>query len=334
MSRTALISGITGQDGAYLAAILLEQGYDVHGFRPYAATDDLMHLRHIDGLQLHYGDVTDTGNLCRLIDTIQPDEIYNLGAMSHVHVSFDSPETTAQINAIGCLKMLEAMRIIGSQKQIKLYQASSSEMFGSSPAPQNEATPFAPCSPYATAKLFAYWSVKNYRESYGVFASNGILFNHESPLRGEHFVTQKIIQAVAAIKKGQQETLSLGNLNAKRDWGHAHDYMRAATMILQHDTADDFVIATGKAISVRDFVTMAFASVDITLEWQGETIHERGIDRRTGKPLVVVDPSLFRPNEVNILQGDAQKAQSILGWQPKFTLDDLIQDMITAARND
>ena len=272
--------------------------------------------------------MTDGGNLTRLLETIKPDEIYNMAAMSHVHASFDVPEATANVNALGPLRLLDAMRNVDSINDMRFYQASSSEMFGSSPAPQNEQTPFEPCSPYGVAKLYAYWMVRTYRDAYGLFASNGILFNHESPTRGEEFVTQKIAKAVREIKLGQREKLFLGNLDSQRDWGHAKDYMEGIWKILQHDKADDFVLATGQSHTVREFVTLAFAVADITIEWQGEGMAETGRDKATGKVLVEIDETLFRPKEVNHLLGDASKAKEELGWSASTTFQNLVQDMV------
>jgi len=331
MQKTALIIGITGQDGGILADILRHKGYCVHGIRPYSATPDTHNLDPKLDIQLHYGDLTDAGNIRRLIEHIQPNEIYNLGAMSHVGESFNTPLATANINALGTLRILEALRDLQSAQDIRLYQASSSELFGNAPAPQNEQTPFAPCSPYATAKLFAYWSVRNYRDSYGIFASNGILFNHESAQRGDHFVTQKIVNAIANIKKGHQECLHLGNLDSKRDWGHARDYMMAAHAILNHGQADDFVIASGQAHTVREFATRAFVMAGYELEWRYQHEKEQAIDIKTGAILVRVDPALYRPNEVNCLRGDATKARQELGWEPTMSLDNLIEEMLNAA---
>ncbi len=328
--KTALITGITGQDGGILARLLLSKGYEVHGMRPYNATPDLQRVNTIDELQCHYGDLTDTSNLIRLIERIKPDEIYNLGALTHVHVSFDMPEVTANINALGTLRLLEAVRLLGAEKNIRLYQASSSEMFGSSPAPQNENTAFAPCSPYGVSKMAAYWYVKNYRDAYNIFAANGILFNHESPLRGEEFVTRKIVKTIAAIKKEEQGILLLGNLDAQRDWGHARDYMNAVWKILQHDIADDFVIATGETHSVREFVEQTCKHAGIDLEWKGDHINEQGIDVSTGKTIIKIDPKFYRPNEVNCLQGDYSKAKKLLNWSPKTSFDGLVKEMIHA----
>ncbi len=333
MTKTALITGVTGQDGAILAEILLEKGYDVHGMRCYSAVPDEGRIRHLEGLTLHYGDMSDGGNITRLIQTIQPDEIYNLAAMSHVHVSFAVPEMAANINGLGCLRILDALRNLqATGKEVKFYQASSSEMFGRSPAPQNEDTIFAPCSPYGTAKLYAYWMTRNYREAYGLHASNGILFNHESPIRGEEFVTRKITKAVCEIETGLRETLSLGNLEAKRDWGHAHDYMMGAWTMLQQSVADDYVLASEEAHSVRAFVEAAFKAVDIKIIWQGKGVDEIGVHKETGQTLVVVDPTFYRPQEVHHLLGDATKAKKILGWKPHYDFEDLVRDMIEVDR--
>ncbi len=329
-NKTAFVTGITGQDGAILAQILLEKGYDVHGLRHYLPVPDGWRIEEMEDLKLHYGDMTDGGNLTRLIEKIKPDEIYNMAALSHVHVSFDVPEATADINALGPLRLLEAMRTLDAKKDMKLYQASSSEMYGRSPAPQNEETKFEPCSPYGAAKLYAYWTVRNYREAYGLFASNGILFNHESPLRGEEFVTRKIILGVAEIVDGLKERISLGNLNSRRDWGHANDYMEGAWQILQHNSPDDFVLATGQDHTVRDFVEAAFSFVGFNLEWQGEGINEIAIDKNTGITVVDIDPTLFRPQEVNHLLGDSSKAKKVLGWSPKTSFENLVADMMRA----
>jgi len=336
--KIAFITGITGQDGAYLAELLLAKGYTVHGLRRRTSlfnTDRIEHLRHDrheknSRFFLHYGDMTDATNLIRLLKEIEPDEIYNLAAQSHVHISFDSPEYTANADALGTLRLLEAVRLLGFADKTKFYQASTSELFGRSPAPQNEDTPFRPCSPYATAKLYAYWSVINYREAYNMHASNGILFNHESPVRGETFVTRKITRAACAIKQGRQQQLFLGNLDAKRDWGHAKDFVRGMWMIVQQDKPDDFVLATGITTSVRDFVHRAFSHAKIDLSFEGVGIDEIGRDKATGEILVRIDPTYFRPNEVHDLRGDASKAKQILRWKPEITLDTMIEEMITA----
>lgn len=312
-----------------LARFLLEQGYEVHGLRLYSATNDTCRIDDIldsKAFFLHYGDLMDGGSLHRLIAMVQPDEIYNLAAQSHVKVSFDVPEATAQINALGTLRLLEAIRGTG----IRFYQASSSELFGRSPAPQNETTPFAPCSPYACAKLYAYWLVRNYREAYGLFAVNGILFNHESPLRGEEFVTRKISLAVAAIIAGKLDCLKIGNLDARRDWGHARDYVTGMWMMLQQQTPDDYVLATGRAHSVRDFLEAAFACAGMRLAWRGSGVDEKGYNAADGRLLVAVDPQFFRPNEVHELLGDASKARTRLGWKPRISFRDLVAEMVTA----
>lgn len=330
MSKTALITGVTGQDGAILADLLIAKGYGVHGLRLYSAVPDTARIEHLEDLNLHYGDMTDGGNLTRLIDKIKPDEIYNMAALSHVHVSFDVPETSADINALGPLRMLEALRTLDAGKQIRFYQASSSEMFGRQPAPQNESTAFEPCSPYGTSKLYAYWSVRNYRDAYGLYASNGILFNHESPMRGEEFVTRKITKAVCEIEVGMRDKIILGNLDSKRDWGHARDYMEGVWQILQHDKPDDFVLATGQAHSVRDFVETAFHFIGKTIIWEGEGINEVGKDKVNGNVLIEIDPALFRPKEIHHLLGDASKAKKELGWTPKISFEGLVEDMMCA----
>jgi GDPmannose 4,6-dehydratase len=344
--KVALITGITGQDGAYLAELLLEKGYFVHGIKRRSSlinTDRIDHLyqdpheKHLN-FRLHYGDMTDSTNLIRIIQETQPDEIYNLAAMSHVKVSFDTPEYTANADGIGTLRLLEAIRILGLEKKTRIYQASTSELYGLvQEVPQRETTPFYPRSPYAVAKLYAYWITVNYREAYGMFACNGILFNHESPLRGETFVTRKITRAVAAIALGQQNCLYLGNLDAQRDWGHAKDYVDAMWRILQQDTPEDFVIATGVTTAVREFVRMAFAEVGITVGFSGEGVQEKGVvvaceneeyQVEIGKQVVAVDPAYFRPTEVELLIGDATKAKSKLGWVPKYDLKKLVREMM------
>lgn len=330
--KTALITGITGQDGAVLAELLIEKGYDVHGVRSYSAVPDTARIDHLEDVTLHHGDMSDSGSLTRLIETVKPDEIYNMAGMSHVHVSFDMPELTADVNGLGPLRMLEALRIFDACGGIKFYQASSSEMFGRSPAPQSEETSFQPCSPYGTAKLHAYWSVRNYRDAYGLFASNGILFNHESAMRGEEFVTRKITKAIGEIEAGQRDKITLGNLDAHRDWGHAKDYMAGAYAILQHDKPDDFVLASGQSYSVRDFVERAFAVIDIQIEWQGEGVDEVGVNAKTGQMLINIDPTLFRPKEVHELIGDASKAKEMLSWSPKISFDALVEEMVQADR--
>jgi GDPmannose 4,6-dehydratase len=346
--KVALITGITGQDGAYLAELLLEKGYFVHGIKRRSSlinTDRIDHLyqdpheSHLN-FRLHYGDMTDSTNLIRIIQETQPDEIYNLAAMSHVKVSFDTPEYTANADGIGTLRLLEAIRILGLEKKTRIYQASTSELYGLvQEVPQRETTPFYPRSPYAVAKLYAYWITVNYREAYGMFTCNGILFNHESPLRGETFVTRKITRAVAAIALGQQDCLYLGNLDAQRDWGHAKDYVDAMWRILQQDEPEDFVIATGVTTAVREFVRMAFAEVGITVAFSGEGLEEKGIvvacnndeyQVAIGKQVVAVDPAYFRPTEVELLIGDPVKAKAKLGWQPSYNLSALIKEMMTS----
>ena len=346
MSKTALITGVTGQDGAYLSELLLQKGYKVHGVKRRSSlfnTDRIDHLYqdpHESNVQfwLHYGDLTDSTNLIRLIQETQPDEIYNLAAMSHVHVSFETPEYTANADGIGTLRILEAVRLLGLTKKTKIYQASTSELYGLvQEVPQNEKTPFYPRSPYAVAKLYAYWITVNYREAYGMFAANGILFNHESPLRGETFVTRKITRGVAKIALGLQNKIFLGNLDAKRDWGHAKDYVEAMWLILQQNEPEDYVIATGVTTAVRDFVSMAFAEVGIEIEFKGKGVHETGIVKRsnnpefnveTGKEIVVVDAKYYRPTEVDLLIGDATKANTKLGWKPKHDLKMLVKEMV------
>lgn len=340
--KIAFITGITGQDGAYLAEMLLNKGYVVHGLRRRtslfntARIEHLYHDRHKKNgnFFLHYGDMTDATNLIRLLKETAPDELYNLAAQSHVHISFDSPEYTANADGLGTLRLLEAVRLLGFTEKTRFYQASTSELFGRSPAPQNEQTPFRPCSPYATAKLYAYWSVINYREAYQMHASNGILFNHESPVRGETFVTRKITRAVAAIKQGRQQQLFLGNLNAKRDWGHAKDFVYGMWLMLQQQSPDDYVLATGTATTVREFVSRAFAHGGIQLKFEGEGFDEVGRDSATDKVLVRIDPTYYRPNEVHDLRGDASKAKQQLGWQPKVDLDTLIGEMVAADLNE
>ncbi|NOY52994.1 MAG: GDP-mannose 4,6-dehydratase [Deltaproteobacteria bacterium] len=335
--KTALITGITGQDGAYLAEFLLKAGYTVHGIKRRASlfnTDRIDHLYRDphdkeSRFHLHYGDLTDSTNLIRIIQETKPDEIYNLAAQSHVQVSFDTAEYTANADALGTLRILEALRILGMEKAARFYQASTSELFGLvQEVPQKETTPFYPRSPYAVAKLYAYWICKNYREAYGIYACNGILFNHESPLRGETFVTRKITRAVARIYLGLQERLYLGNLNAKRDWGDARDYVEAQWKILQQPEPDDYVIATGEQHSVREFVELAFQEVDIKIKWEGRGVDEKGIDDKSGKVLVEVDPRYFRPTEVESLLGDPTKSREQLGWIPKITFEQMVADMV------
>lgn len=335
--KRALITGVTGQDGSYLSEFLLKKGYQVHGIKRRSSSFNTARIDHLyqdphdydsHNFILHYGDVTDSTNLIRIIQEVQPDEIYNLAAQSHVRVSFETPEYTANADALGTLRILEAIRLLGLTSKTRFYQASTSELYGNAPHPQSELTPFAPRSPYAAAKLYAYWITVNYREAYGMFACNGILFNHESPHRGETFVTRKVTRAVARIKAGLQEHLYLGNLNAHRDWGYAKDYVEAMWLMLQHERPDDFVIATGKSYSVREFVERAFWHSGITLEWRGKDREEYGADALTKKPLVLIDPTYFRPTEVHHLLGDARKAQLRLGWQPKVDFDTLVKIMV------
>lgn len=333
-NKRALIIGVTGQDGQILSDFLLSKNYTVHGLRPYTPEGESANLKSLitRGLHLHYGDLMDTGSLLRILADVKPDEIYNLGALSHVHVSFGQPEATANINALGPVRLLEAIRALNMTHTVKLYQASSSEMFGRSPPPQRETTTFQPCSPYACAKLYAHWMVRNARETDGLFACNGILFNHESTLRGEEFVTRKITRAIGEIEAGERDILKLGNLEARRDWGHAHDYMRGAWMMLQQDKPDDYVLATGASHTVREFVDAAFTCIGITLRWEGQGMDERGVDAATGRTLVAIDPSFFRPQEVHVLLGDASKARRVLGWQPEISFTDLVADMVAADR--
>ena len=335
--KRALITGITGQDGAYLAELLLEKGYEVHGIKRRASsfnTDRIDHLyedphgRHVR-LHLHYGDLTDATNLIRIIQLVQPDEIYNLAAQSHVAVSFETPEYTANADALGTLRLLEAIRILGLVGRTRIYQASTSEMFGKvQEIPQRETTPFYPRSPYGAAKVYAYWITVNYREAYGIFACNGILFNHESPTRGETFVTRKISRGLARVKAGLDECLYLGNLDARRDWGHAKDFVRAQWLILQQSEPEDFVIATGEQHSVREFCERAAAMLDMALEWRGSGVAEQGVCSRTGRTVVRVDSRYFRPTEVETLLGDASKARRVLGWEPQIGFEQLVREMI------
>ena len=334
--KTALITGATGQDGAYLARLLLDKGYIVHGVKRRSSSfntervDDLYRdpHEHETRFRLHYGDLTDSTNLIRLVQETQPDEIYNLAAQSHVAVSFETPEYTGNADALGTLRLLEAIRILGIEKDVRFYQASTSELYGK--VPQSETTPFYPRSPYAAAKLYAYWITVNYREAYGIHASNGILFNHEGPTRGETFVTRKITRAVAGIERGLQSTLYLGNLDAKRDWGHARDYVEGMWRIVQHDVPDDWVLATGETHSVREFVELAFAELGRTIEWQGEGVDEIGRDAKTGDVLVRIDPRYFRPTEVDLLIGDPTKAFDKLGWKHTTSFVDLVKEMVRA----
>ena len=340
--KKALISGITGQDGSYLARLLLDKGYEVHGIKRRASSfntsrvDDLFLDPHAGDTRffLHYGDVTDTMNIYRLIESIRPNEIYNLAAQSHVKVSFDMPEYTSNVDALGTLRFLEAIKTLNLIESCRFYQASTSELYGKvQQIPQDENTPFYPRSPYGVAKLFSYWACVNYREAYGMFISNGILFNHESPMRGETFVTQKIAQAVARIHKGSKEPIYLGNLNAKRDWGHARDYVEGMWRMLQHKEGDDFVLATGRTETVRRFVEMAFQTIDKNIVWQGEGIDEIGVDPDTGQILVKIDANYFRPTEVDLLIGNAAKAKNLLGWQAKIELEELVREMVEYAIN-
>lgn len=335
--KIALITGITGQDGAYLAEFLLSKGYAVHGIRRRASlfnTDRIDHLYHDPhkkgyDLTLHYGDLTDSSSLIRIVQQIQPDEIYNLAAQSHVAVSFEEPEYTANSDALGALRILEAIRIAGLERKTKFYQASTSELYGLvQEIPQKETTPFYPRSPYAVAKMYAYWITVNYREAYGIYACNGILFNHESPIRGETFVTRKITRALARIKLGLQDCLYLGNMNALRDWGHARDYVEMQWLMLQQQTPEDFVIATGVQHSVRDFVELAAKEIDIQIRWEGQDIEEKGYDSVSGKCIVAIDPRYFRPAEVETLLGDPSKAKKKLGWAPKITFQELVSEMM------
>lgn len=337
--KVALITGVTGQDGAYLSELLLSKGYEVHGVKRRSSSFNTGRIEHIyedpnttdAHFRLHYGDLTDSTNLIRIVQEVQPTEIYNLAAMSHVHVSFDSPEYTANADGIGTLRLLEAIRILGLTDTCKFYQASTSELYGLvQQVPQSETTPFYPRSPYAVAKMYAYWIVVNYREAYGMHASNGILFNHESPLRGETFVTRKITRAAAAIRLGRQKRLVLGNLDAKRDWGHAREYVRGMWLMLQQDTPDDYVLATGHTTKVRTFVEWAFEDVGITLEWRGEGVDEKGYDTTSGECVVEINPRYYRPTEVELLIGDPTKAKEKLGWVHETSPRELAREMVTA----
>jgi len=337
--KVALITGVTGQDGAYLTEFLLAKGYEVHGIKRRSSSFNTARIDHLyedphepnPRLTLHYGDLTDATNLIRVVQEVRPDEIYNLAAQSHVQVSFETPEYTANADAVGTLRLLEAMRILDLGKSCRFYQASTSELYGKvMETPQRETTPFYPRSPYAAAKLYAYWITVNYREAYGFHASNGILFNHESPIRGETFVTRKITRAVAAIQHGLQDKLFLGNLDAKRDWGHARDYVEGMWLIVQQGEADDYVLSTGETHSVREFVELAFAEVGRTIEWQGDGVEERGIDANTGEALVEIDPRYFRPTEVDLLLGDPGKAHQLLGWQHRTPFRELVAEMVRA----
>jgi GDPmannose 4,6-dehydratase len=337
MAKVALITGVTGQDGSYLAELLLGKGYIVHGIKRRSSmfnTDRIDHLykdKHEQKVNffLHYGDLTDSTNLIRIVQEVQPDEIYNLAAQSHVKVSFETPEYTANSDALGTLRLLEAIRILKMEKKTRFYQASTSELYGEvQEIPQKETTPFYPRSPYGVAKLYGYWIVKNYREAYNMYACNGILFNHESPVRGETFVTRKITRAAAKISLGLQEKVFMGNIDAERDWGHAKDYVEGMWMMLQQKEADDFVLATGKKISVRRFIEIAFAEVNIQIEWKGKGVDEKGINKATGKNIVEIDPRYFRPTEVDLLLGDASKAKEKLGWIPKYSVEELCKEMV------
>jgi GDPmannose 4,6-dehydratase len=337
MKKTALISGITGQDGAYLAELLIEKGYEVHGIKRRTSllnTDRIDHLYQDPHSKdrnfiLHYGDLTDSSNLIRILQQTQPDEVYNLAAQSHVAVSFESPEYTGDTDALGTLRLLEGIRLLGLEKKTRFYQASTSELYGKvQETPQTEKTPFYPRSPYAVAKLYAYWITVNYREAYGIYACNGILFNHESPIRGETFVTRKITRALARISLGLQDRLFLGNLDAKRDWGHAKDYVKMQWLMLQQEEPEDFVIATGKQFSVRDFVILAAKELNIDIDWQGKGVDEKGYNRKTGERIVEVDPNYFRPTEVETLLGNPAKAKEKLGWVPEISFEEMVSEMV------
>ncbi len=336
--KIALITGVTGQDGAYLAELLLDKGYEVHGVKRRSSSfntarvDHLYQDPHEDGVRffMHYGDMTDATNLIRLVQETRPTEIYNLAAQSHVQVSFETPEYTANADGLGTLRLLEAIRILGLEDTVRFYQASTSELYGSTPPPQDETSSFAPRSPYGAAKLYAYWVTVNYREAYGFHASNGILFNHEGPTRGETFVTRKITRAVAAIKLGLQSALHLGNLDAVRDWGHARDYVEGMWRIVCHDKPDDFVLATGESHSVREFVELAFTHIGRPIAWSGEGVDEQGKDAKSGEVLVRVDPRYFRPTEVDNLRGDPSKAKEVLGWEHRTSFSELVREMVEA----
>ncbi len=337
MNKTALITGITGQDGAYLAEFLLNKGYIVHGIKRRSSSFNTERIDHLYkdphernvNFFMHYGDLTDSTNLIRIVQETRPDEIYNLAAQSHVQVSFETPEYTANSDAVGTLRLLEAIRILGLEKKTRFYQASTSELYGKvQEIPQKETTPFYPRSPYAAAKLYAYWITRNYREAYGMFACNGILFNHESPIRGETFVTRKITMAIARIKKGLQKKIYLGNLDAKRDWGFARDYVEAMWLMLQQDEPDDFVIATGKTHSVREFVELAFRGIGIEIGWQGTGVNEKGVNAANRDVLIEIDERYFRPTEVDILMGDPSKAKEKLGWEAKVGFEELVKMMV------
>ena len=342
MKKIALITGVTGQDGAYLAELLLNKNYEVHGIKRRASSfntsriDHLYKDKHKEDVNffLHYGDLTDSTNLIRIIQEVQPHEIYNLGAQSHVKVSFEVPEYTANSDALGTLRILEAIRILKMENKVKFYQASTSELYGKAQeVPQTETTPFYPRSPYGVAKLYAFWIVKNYREAYGMFACNGILFNHESPLRGETFVTRKITRAASKIKLGLQEKLYLGNLNAQRDWGHAKDYVEGMWRMLQHDNPEDFVLATGKTTTIREFCNLCFKELGIDIIWEGEGENEVGIDQSSNKVIISIDKNYYRPTEVDLLIGDASKAKKLLSWTPKYDLESLVKEMVNEDYN-
>ena len=342
MKKIALITGVTGQDGAYLAELLLNKNYEVHGIKRRASSfntsriDHLYKDKHKEDVNffLHYGDLTDSTNLIRIIQEVQPHEIYNLGAQSHVKVSFEVPEYTANSDAVGTLRILEAIRILKMENKVKFYQASTSELYGKAQeVPQTETTPFYPRSPYGVAKLYAFWIVKNYREAYGMFACNGILFNHESPLRGETFVTRKITRAASKIKLGLQEKLYLGNLNAQRDWGHAKDYVEGMWRMLQHEKPEDFVLATGKTTTIREFCNLSFKELGIEIKWEGEGENEVGIDQSSNKVIISIDNNYYRPTEVDLLVGDASKAKKLLSWTPKYELESLVKEMVNADYN-
>ena len=336
--KIALITGVTGQDGAYLAELLLDKGYEVHGVKRRSSSfntarvDHLYQDPHEEGVRffMHYGDMTDATNLIRLVQETRPTEIYNLAAQSHVQVSFETPEYTANADGLGTLRLLEAIRILGLEDTVRFYQASTSELYGSTPPPQDETSSFAPRSPYGAAKLYAYWVTVNYREAYGFHASNGILFNHEGPTRGETFVTRKITRAVAAVKLGLQSALHLGNLDAVRDWGHARDYVEGMWRIVCHDKPDDFVLATGESHSVREFVELAFTHIGRTIAWSGEGVGEQGKDAESGEVLVRIDPRYFRPTEVDNLRGDPSKAKEVLGWEHRTSFSELVREMVEA----
>ena len=340
--KIALITGVTGQDGAYLAELLLNKNYEVHGIKRRASSFNTSRIDHLYkdkhkkdvNFFLHYGDLTDSTNLIRIIQEVQPHEIYNLGAQSHVKVSFEVPEYTANSDAVGTLRILEAIRILKMENKVKFYQASTSELYGKAQeVPQTETTPFYPRSPYGVAKLYAFWIVKNYREAYGMFACNGILFNHESPLRGETFVTRKITRAASKIKLGLQEKLYLGNLNAQRDWGHAKDYVEGMWRMLQHEKPEDFVLATGKTTTIREFCNLSFKELGIDITWEGEGENEVGISQSSNKVIISIDNNYYRPTEVDLLIGDASKAKKLLNWTPKYDLESLVKEMVNADYN-